>query len=134
MPPAVAEGTVLRLRGMGAPGRRGGPPGDLRIRIRIQQGGPFEREGLHLVCTLGVDVLTAVLGGRADVSLLEGKADMTNPPGTQPGDHFRLKGQGLSDGRQQGDLIVTVQVTIPRDRSDEERGLFEKLRAARVRP
>jgi molecular chaperone DnaJ len=70
-----------------------------------------------------------VLGGKTEVPLVEGKAEMTIPPGTQPGQHFRLKGQGLSDGRQQGDLIVTIQVTIPRQLSEEERRLFETLRS-----
>jgi molecular chaperone DnaJ len=130
IPPAVAEGTVLRLRQMGAPGRQGGPPGDLRIHIRIQPGSPFERDGLHLKRDVTVDLLTAVLGGKADVPLLEGKAEMTIPPGTQPGQHFRLAGQGLSDGVGKGDLIVTVQVRIPRRLSEDERRLFEQLRAA----
>jgi DnaJ-class molecular chaperone len=129
----VTDGTVLRLRGMGAPGRQGGPPGDLLIHIRIQPGGPFEREGLNLKREVTVDHLTAVLGGKAEVPLVEGKAEMTIPPGTQPGQLFRLAGQGLSDGVRRGDLIVTVQVKIPRQLTDEERQLFEKLRSCRSR-
>lgn len=128
IPAAVAEGTVLRLRQMGAPGRQGGPPGDLRIHIRIQPGGPFTREGLHLKREVAVDLPTAVLGGKVEVPLLEGKAEMTIPPGTQPGQHFRLAGQGLSDGVHQGDLIVTIRVEIPRQLTDEQRRLFEQLR------
>lgn len=130
IPPAVTDGTVLRLRGMGAPGRQGGPTGDLLIHVRIRPGGPFEREGLNLKREVTVDHLTAVLGGKADVPLLEGKAEMTIPPGTQPGQLFRLAGQGLSDGVRRGDLIVTVQVRIPRQLTDEERRLFEQLRSS----
>jgi len=130
IPPAVAEGTILRLGKMGAPGRGGGPPGDLRIHVRIQPGGPFERDGLHLKRAVTVDLLTAVLGGKVEVPLVEGKAEMTVPPGTQPGQHFRLKGQGLSDGQDRGDLIVTIQVRIPRQLSEEERRIYETLRAA----
>ncbi len=131
IPQAVSEGTVLRLRQMGAPGRRGGPSGDLRIHLRIQPGGPFTREGLLLKRELPVDLLTAVLGGKVEVPLLEGTAEMTIPPGTQPGQPFRLAGQGLFDGKSRGDLIVTVQVSIPRKLSDEERRLYEQLRAAK---
>jgi molecular chaperone DnaJ len=133
IPPAVADGAVLRLRQMGAPGQAGGSPGDLLIHIRIEPGGPFERDGLHLKREVTVDVLTAVLGGKAEVPLLEGKAEMTIPPGTQPGQHFRLKGQGLADGNHQGDLIVTVQVRIPGQLTEEEHRLFEQLRAAGAR-
>jgi molecular chaperone DnaJ len=134
IPPAVSEGTVLRLRQMGAPGRRGAPAGDLLIHLRIQSGGPFTREGLHLKRELPVDLLTAVLGGKVDVPLLTGSAEMTIPAGTQPGQPFRLAGQGLFDGKTRGDLIVTVQVSIPRKLSDEERRLYAQLRAAAPRP
>jgi molecular chaperone DnaJ len=135
IPPAVSDGTVLRLRKMGAPGRQGGPPGDLLIHIRIQPGSPFEREGLGLKREVTVDLMTAVLGGKVDIPLLEGKAEMTIPPGTQPGQQFRLAGQGLSEGNgKRGDLTVRVQVRIPRQLSDEERRLFEQLRSAGPRP
>jgi molecular chaperone DnaJ len=134
IPQAVSEGTVLRLRQMGAPGRRGGPAGDLLIHLRIQAGGPFTREGLTLKRELPVGLLTAVLGGKVDVPLLEGSAEMTIPPGTQPGQHFRLAGQGLFDGKSRGDLILTVQISIPRKLSDEERRLYEQLRATAPRP
>jgi len=130
IPKAVSEGTILRLRRMGAPGRQGGPAGDLLIHLRIQPGGPFEREGLNLKRELPVDLLTAVLGGTVDVPLMEGSAEMTIPAGTQPGQSFRLAGQGLFDGTRRGDLIVTVQIRIPRQLSDEERRLYEQLRAA----
>jgi len=128
IPPAVSEGTILRLRQMGAPGRKG-PPGDLHLHIHVQPGGPFQRDGLNLKRDLTVNLVTAVLGGKAEVPLLEGKAEMTIPPGTQPGQHFRLAGQGLFDGVRRGDLIVTVQVQIPRGLSEEERRLFEQLRS-----
>jgi len=129
IPQAVNEGTILRLRAMGAPGRQGGPAGDLLIHLRIQPGGPFTREGLNLKRELPVDLLTAVLGGKVEVPLLAGSAEMTVPAGTQPGQHFRLAGQGLFDGKSRGDLVVTVQVRIPRTLSEDERRLYEQLRA-----
>jgi|SRR5579862_3590932 len=134
IPPAVTDGTILRLRQMGAPGRQGGPPGDLLIHVHIQPGGPFERQGLNLKRDVAVDHLTAVLGGKAEVPLVEGTAEMTIPPGTQPGQLFRLAGQGLSDGTRRGDLIVTIQVRIPRQVSEEDRVLYEKLRSGASHP
>ncbi len=134
IPAAVTDGTILRLRQMGAPGRQGGPPGDLRIHIRIQPGGPFERDGLNLKREVSVDLLTAVLGGKATVPLLEGKVEMTIPAGTQPGQQFRLAGQGLSDGTRQGDLLVTLEVKIPSSLGEKERRLFEELRAMGTPP
>ena len=82
-----------------------------------------------------MDLMTAVFGGKVDVPLLEGKAEMTIPPGTQPGQEFRLGGQGPSDDRgQRGDLIVRVLVRIPRQLPDEERRLYEQIRSAGARP
>jgi molecular chaperone DnaJ len=134
IPQAVNDGTVLRLKQMGAPGTGGGTPGDLRVHLRIRSEGPFQREGLNLTREVTVDLLTAVLGGKVDVPLLEGTAEMTIPPGTQPGQQFRLGGQGLTEsGGQRGDLTVRIQVRIPRELSDSERLLFEQLRSAGVR-
>lgn len=122
IPPGVNDGTILRLKGMGAPGTRGGAAGDLRIHIRIRADGPLERE-------VTVDVLTAILGGTVRVPLPEGTAEVTVPPGTQPGQKLRLRGQGLADGAgRRGDVLVSVHVRIPNAMSAEERRLFEELR------
>lgn len=135
IPPAVGDGTILRLKEMGAPGKRGGTSGDLRIHVRVRPDGRFARDGLDLRCEVIVDVLTAILGGKVDVPLLEGTADMAVPQGTQPGQSFRLGGKGLSDGNgRRGDLIVSVQVSIPRRISEEERRLLEQMRSVRARP
>ena len=116
---------------MGAPGTRGGTPGDLRVHLRVRSDGPFQRKGLNLLRDLAVDLLTAVLGGKVDVPLLEGSAELTIPPGTQPGQLLRLRGLGLSDSDgKRGDLTVRIQVRIPRQLSDKERRLFEQLRPA----
>ncbi len=134
IPPAVSDGTILKLRQMGAPGAQGGTPGDLLIHVRVGTDGPFSREGLNLRCEAAVDVATAILGGTIDVPLLEGKAEMTVPPGTQPGQQLRLGKQGLSDGGGvRGDLIVTIRVNIPRQVSEEERRLIEQLRSVGAR-
>lgn len=126
VPPAVDDGTILRLKGMGAPGAMGGAPGDLRVRLRVGSAGP---EGPDRTRTVTVDLLTAVLGGRVSVPLPGGAAEMTVPPGTQPGQVFRLGGQGLpeEDGRR-SDLLVRVQVKIPQGLSEEERRLYERIR------
>lgn len=134
IPPATTDGTVLRLRGLGAPGTRGGPPGDLRIRVRVAP-----QEDLDVHREVAVDLPTAALGGKVDVALPAGTVEMTIPPGTQPGQQFRLAGQGRSDGAgRRGDAMVTARVRVPVRLSEEERRLFEELRsrasAATARP
>jgi molecular chaperone DnaJ len=111
IPAGIEEGTLLRLRGMGEPGPTGGGPGDLLLRVRIEPGSRHERSGLDLRLRLRVDARTAEGGGRVDVPLLRGSAEMKVPPGTRTGQRFRLAGLGLPapDGRK-GDLIVIVEV------------------------
>lgn len=123
IPPAIDEGKVLRLRGLGMPGRFGGPPGDLLIRVHIEPHPTFEREGRNLKTKASVGMVTAALGGEVSVPLLKGQAKMRIPPGAQPGQVFRLAGQGV-DG---GDLYVTLQVEIPRSLTPEQRQLLEKF-------
>lgn len=113
IPPKTEDGAVLRLRGMGAPGLNGAAPGDLRVRVRVKAPAAEEVE-------VEIDLPTAALGGKVDV----GAVEMTLPAGTQPGQRFRLAGQGRSGG----DLYVTVRVRIPTRLSEDERRLLEGMR------
>jgi molecular chaperone DnaJ len=133
IPSAIEDGTVLRLRGMGAPGGPRGESGDLLARVRVAKHPRFERDGLHLKARVTVDLPTAILGGERTVPLLRGEAVLTIPPGTQPGQEFRLARQGLRDAQgRRGDLFVRVQVEIPRDLTEEERRLVGQFRALRA--
>jgi DnaJ-class molecular chaperone len=93
---------------------------------------PEPSESLDLKREVAVDVFTALLGGKVDVPLAEGTAEMTVPAGTQPKQQFRLAGQGLRDRRgRRGDVIVTLNVQIPRRLTPAQRRLLEEARAAR---
>lgn len=129
IPPAIEEGTVLRLRGLGAPGREGGPPGDLLVEVRIEPHPRFGRRGLDLTTEVELDLMTAILGGKAEVALLRGTAMLTIPPGTQPGQVFRLAGQGLANGSgRRGDLLATTRIRVPTRLTDRQRRLLEEFR------
>jgi len=78
-----------------------------------------------------ISAFTAMLGGSVDVPLAEGTAEMTVPPGTQPGQQFRLAGQGHRGRGRRGDVIVTVRVEIPRRLTPAQRRLLEQARTAR---
>ncbi|HLY73100.1 MAG TPA: DnaJ domain-containing protein [Planctomycetota bacterium] len=93
---------------------------------------PEPAETLDVRRDVRVDVWTALLGGKVDVPLTEGTAEMTVPAGTQPNQQFRLAGQGHRDRRgRRGDVIVTLKVEIPRRLSAAQRRLLEQARAAR---
>jgi len=127
VPPGVETGSVLRLSGRGAPGRRGGPAGDLLLRIIVQPDTFFKRQKENILCTVRVPFADLALGGQTDVPTLSGTAKMKIPPGTQSGQTLRLAGQGIQ-GKSKGDMLVTVEAKVPRALSDRQKELLEEMR------
>jgi curved DNA-binding protein len=83
-----------------------------------------------LIYKAKIDLYTAVLGGKIEIHTLAGKLGLNVPKGSQPGSKLRLKGKGMpvfGKTGQAGDLYVQLNVSIPRDLSDEEFKLFRKL-------
>lgn len=132
IPAGVHTGTRLRLPGQGDASIHGAPPGDLYVKIHVANDPVFKRDGDHLHCEAPVRFTTAALGGTVRVPTLAGQAALKIPEGTQSGKVFRLRGQGMPDGRgSKGDLLVTVQITVPEHLSAEQRALIERLDATR---
>ncbi|RMG37179.1 MAG: molecular chaperone DnaJ [Planctomycetota bacterium] len=129
VPPGVESGMQLRLRGEGEPGYSGGPPGDVFVDVHVEPHPLFEREGRHLVCRVPVSFTQAALGAELEVPTLEGTEKYTIPPGTQPGDVFRLKGRGMPGlhGRARGDLLIQVNLEVPRKLTPEYEAALRKL-------
>jgi curved DNA-binding protein len=133
IPAGVREGQKIRLAGQGspAPTRRGGSPGDLLLRVKFAKHPDFQVEGADLHYELTLAAWQAVLGYETTVPSLEGSVRMKIPPGTQPGQKFRLKQRGLPKGNsQRGDLYVIAEVELPRQLTVEQRELWEKLAKA----
>jgi molecular chaperone DnaJ len=130
IPAGVDTGSQLRITGEGEAGSGGGPAGDLYVVLRVAEHAYFKREGASLYCELPVSVAQAALGASLEVPTLDGgKARLTIPEGTQTGDSFRLRGQGVAHlgGRGRGDLHVIARVVVPARLSAEQRRLFEQL-------
>jgi molecular chaperone DnaJ len=131
IPAGVKDGQTIRLKGRGAPGRNGGPAGDLLVEMRVLPHPRFDRSGDNLTVTVPVTFAEAALGGDIDVPTLEGvPVTLRLRPGTQSGSRHRVKGKGIVTSRVAGDLIVTVEVTVPTELSDAERAAIEQLAAA----
>jgi curved DNA-binding protein len=134
IPPGVKSGSRIRLSGQGPSGKAGGPAGDLYLKIEVLPHPAFSREGDDLKTTASVDLYTAILGGTIQVPTLEKSVELTIPPETANGKVFRLRGLGmpnLKNPKERGNLYVTVQVQLPRNLSQQERELFQKLRELR---
>ncbi len=129
IPPGVRTGSRVRVAGEGAPGRAGGPRGDVYLRINVLPDPNFERRGDDLYTEAPVDMFTALLGGETRVATLAGAIALRIPAGTQAGRTFRLVGQGmprLHQPKSRGDLYVKIQVRLPEQLSDKERELVRQ--------
>ena len=132
VPAGIDNGQRISLRGEGEAGLRGGPSGDLYIRVHVQPHKLFRRQGFNILCEVPVPVTTAILGGDIEVPTLEGKTTYHIPEGTQPGTNFTLRNQGIQQlgGRGRGDLILTCKVEIPRKLSDKQREALKSFESA----
>jgi curved DNA-binding protein len=134
IPPGVADGGRIRLRGKGGAGLGGGSAGDLYAHVRVRRHPFFRREGLDVYVTLPVTLSEAVLGAKVEVPTLDGRATVSIPPGTDGGARLRLKGKGVPspDGAAPGDLYAEVRIRVPRDLDDQARSDLERM--ARFEP
>jgi molecular chaperone DnaJ len=130
IPSGIEDGTRIRLQGEGEAGMRGGPSGDLYIFMSVQPHSFYKRDGADLYCMVTIPMVTAALGGKFEISTLDGtKSRVTVPEGTPTGKQFRLKGKGMPVLRshQQGDLYVQIAVETPQKLTKRQRELLEEF-------
>lgn len=130
IPAGVADGMQLSLGGKGNAARRGGINGDLIVLVEEEEHEELVRDGNDLLYNTFVGFPDAVLGDSVEIPTLEGKVKVKIEPGTQPGKILRLRGKGLPDvnGYGKGDLLVKINVWIPKNLSKEDKKLVEELK------
>jgi molecular chaperone DnaJ len=113
VPAGVNDGAKIRVKGKGAPGEAG--PGDLFIELNVKPHAIFSRKGENLTLTLPVTFAEAALGADLKVPTLAGD-DVTVrlAAGTPTGRVLRVKGRGIKKGAVTGDLLITIEVQVPR--------------------
>jgi molecular chaperone DnaJ len=130
VPAGISEGQRIRVAGRGHAGEAGAASGDLYVQVSVRAHERFIRDDNDLITVLDVPAPAAALGAKFEVPTLEGSEDVHVRPGTQSGETLELRGRGMPllrrPGRR-GDLRVVVNVVIPRQLSDEQRRLFERL-------
>ncbi|MDB5374482.1 MAG: Molecular chaperone DnaJ [Belnapia sp.] len=114
IPPGVVTGQVLRLRGQGGPGHKGGPAGDALIELTVADHPLYRRDGMDLRLDLPVTLQEAVLGAAVEVPTPAGTLRVTLPAGSDTGRQIRLRGKGVAalGSRPAGDLFLTLRVVI----------------------
>ena len=132
IPAGVADGQRIKIKAKGAPGERGGPPGDLYVRVHVSGHPVFGRDGHNLTVTVPVTFAEAALGAEIKVPSHRGMpVTVRIPAGTPNGRTFRVRGKGVrrADGTQ-GDLLVKVDVQVPTQLTDTARDALEKFKEA----
>jgi molecular chaperone DnaJ len=130
IPPGVKDGARIRVKGRGEPGPQGSPPGDLYVVVHVAPHPLFGRKGSDLTLDLPVSYPEAALGANVRVPTLNGPVTLKVPSGTQPGRTFRIRGKGAPKKGGRGDMLVTVNVPVPKRVSREEKDLLKRLREA----
>ena len=128
IPAGVSDGMQLSMSGKGNAAPNRGIPGDLYVQIEEIKHPLFERDGNNLYLEYDVSFPQAVLGAMVDIPTIDGKARIKIAPGTQSGTLLRLNGKGLPGLRsyQRGDLIVNVNVWIPKNLTKEQKQQVEQ--------
>jgi molecular chaperone DnaJ len=135
IPPGVDNGTRLRLRGEGEAGRFGGAPGDLYIEVQVVPHPFLRRKGRDLLYRTDLSFVEAALGWEITVPTLNGDSPLHIPPGTQSGEVFSLKGEGLPDlkSRKRGDVLVEVSLRTPTNLTAHQEELLKEFLTSDLR-
>jgi molecular chaperone DnaJ len=130
IPAGVAEGMQLKVSGKGNAARRGGINGDLIVMVAEEKHPDLIRDGSDLLYNLYLSLPDAILGSTVEIPTIESKVKIKIDPGTQPGKILRLRGKGLPDvnGYGTGDLLVSINIWIPKELTKEEQKVFEKFK------
>ena len=128
IPAGIRNGEKIRLIGQGKKGNNNGKNGDLFIKITIENTKKFKLEGYDLITDLYLTPWEAALGKRLNIQSLEEQVSLYIPPGIESGEKVKIPKKGYKDGQGgRGDLVAEVKIVVPKELTDKERELFEKL-------
>ena len=128
IPRGVGDLARIRLKGKGGAGSNGGPSGDLYVTVHVTPHPIFRRDRDNLAITVPITFFEATLGAEINVPTLDGSVRLRIPAGTSGGKTFRVKGRGVESANGTGDLLVTVEVSVPTNLTDHQRELLEQYR------
>lgn len=132
--PGIADNQVLKLSGLGTPGRYGGANGDIFVTVKIKPHNKLERKGDDLFVDVWLDLYTMILGGNAKIKTFGGTVKVNIPPQSQNGKVLKLTNQGMplyNDNSKRGDLYIKLYAKLPENLSQKELELFNELKKLR---
>lgn len=131
IPKGIRTGEKVRLAKQGKPGKNGGEPGDLYIKIEIMKNDFFEVKGFDLCMNLKLSPWEAALGTEVKIENIDSSILVNVPAGTESGEILRIANSGFwnTSTYGRGDLLLNIQIMVPKELTDTEKLLFEKLEA-----
>ncbi|MBU0481892.1 MAG: molecular chaperone DnaJ [Proteobacteria bacterium] len=129
IPAGVDNGARMRLTGEGEGGRRGGPAGDLYVFLYIENHELFQRDGQDIYLELPLSMTQAALGCTPEIPTIHGDSTLEIPPGTQSGQRFTIRSEGVPSlrGKGRGNMIVVVTVKIPGNLTDRQKEILAEF-------
>ena len=127
IPAGIKDKSKIRLAEEGEKGLNGGRNGDLYLIIHVREPKNYKTDGLNILKTIAITPYEAVLGGNVTVPTLRGNVSLKITPQTRNGQKIRLSGCGIEQNNKFGDMIVTVEIQIPKNLTDEEIRLYKRL-------
>ena len=127
IPAEVKDGSKIRLAGEGKASLDGGKNGDLYITVHIKETQNYKTEGLNILKNIPITPSEAVLGATIKVCTINGCVNVKLAPNTQNGQKIRLAGCGIVQNKKVGDMIITVEIRIPKNLTEAEIALYKKL-------
>lgn len=136
IPAGIEGGQTLRVGGKGGDGARGGQRGDLYVVVHVLEDKRFIREGRNIATEVEITYAQAAIGDMIAVEGLTDQLELSIEPGTQPGDTFRIKNEGLPrlGGGNRGDLYVEAKIVVPKKTSEGEKKLLKEYAELRGEP
>ncbi len=130
IPAGVDNGSKLRLTGEGeAAPTLEGVPGDLYVVIGVKPHKFFQRDNTDVICAIDISFTQAALGDEISIPTLVGEEPLKIPKGTQYGDEFKLRGEGIASLRtgRRGDQIIKVIVKTPTRLNQKQEELLKEF-------
>jgi len=129
IPAGIRNHEKIRLMGQGKPGENGGRPGDLLIKVQIENNEKYRLEGIDLYTNLYLTPWEAALGTKVTLSSINEEISLHVPQGIQSGETIHLKEKGYLDGKGgRGELITNICIMVPKTMTEQEKALFQELK------
>jgi DnaJ-class molecular chaperone len=119
IPAGLQDGQILRLRGQGRPGLKGGEPGDALVEVHVTPHPIFRREGNNIRSVLAITPGEALAGATVQAPTVSGPVQLRVPKGSNTGSILRLRGKGVTSPQGKGDHLLELRVVLPAHPDEE---------------